>query len=145
MKVYIKPWHQATCFARDNNIATPIKYGQKTILGVTRRDGMWGRICETNKCGDVYVTTGRYSQSYPVCCVDEITPEWLEKNASKFAEEVITTDSTADTWDKSLENYETYRITIHKVMDALRSYFFYVKRVSYNGCDETVEDFREIN
>ena len=86
---------------------------------------------------------------YPVCCAEEITPDWLEEHASKFAEEVINTNSTADTygdtWGESFKNYKTYRITIYKVMNAFRTYFFYVKRISYNnGYGEAVEDFREI-
>nr|DAH10796.1 MAG TPA: hypothetical protein [Caudoviricetes sp.] len=58
---------------------------------------------------------------------------------------MVATNSTVDTWDKNLENYETHRITIYKAMDGLHTYFFYVRRISYNGCEETIEDFREIN
>lgn len=142
MKVYIKPWHQATCFARDNGIATPIKYGQKTILGVTRRDGMWGRICEANKCGDVYVTTGRYSQSYPVCCVDEITPEWLEKNAEIFSEKEIAIPS--DDWYS-----DAHRIVIYKFRDHLNTFFFYAEWLYVDSENEElrgwqIEKFMEI-
>lgn len=133
MKVYIKPWHQATCFARDNNIATPIKYGQKTILGVTRRDGMWGRICEANKCGDVYTTIGRYSQSYPVCCVDEITPERLHNNAEIFEH--------FESYSKNTK--EKYRVNIYKVKDAINTYFFYVKEVFHQESKLTTT-FKEI-
>lgn len=142
MKVYIKPWHQATCFAKDDDIVTPIKYGQKTILGVTRRDGMWGRICEANKCGDMYITTGRYSQSYPACCVDEITPEWLEKNAEIFSEKIIFI--SFDNWCN-----DKHRIVIYKYHDCLNTFFFYVEWFYLDSDDEEfkgwqVEKFIEI-
>lgn len=153
MKVYIKPWDDALKSAK--------KFGKKFIdtvndmdyiYSISHRHGDWGHVVEAKKDISgrfVFYTTyykGRESFIYPACCVEEVTPEWLEEHASKFSEEIISTDSTADTWDKKiLEYYETHRITIYKVMDGLHTCFFYVKRISYNGFEETVEDFREIN
>ncbi|HAU84039.1 MAG TPA: hypothetical protein DCW90_00460 [Lachnospiraceae bacterium] len=152
MKVYIKPWAEALkCVEKFNkNFINDIEGINKYIFGIPRQYGNWGHIVEAKKDNndefDCYTSCCNRANSftYPACCVEEITPDWLEEHAPKFAEEVITTDSTADTWDKNLDNYETHRITIYKIMDALHSYFFYVKRISYNGYDETVEDFREI-
>lgn len=143
MKVYIKPWEEALECAKKANKKFVDKYtGNFYILNISRRAGDWGRIVEAIKEENYYTSDiDRYPFTYPACCVEKITPDWLEKHASKFGEEVFVTD----TWDKNFENYETHRITIYKAVDGMHAYFFYVKRVSYNGCEETVEDFREIN
>lgn len=144
MKVYIKPWGKASeCAKEVNNFLVDTSDDGRilSILNVTRQAGDWGHIIEATKKSRYYTAEGRYSFSYPACCVEEITPDWLEEHASKFGEEVFVTD----TWDNNFENYETHRITIYKAVDGMHAYFFYVKRVSYNGCEETVEDFRVIN
>lgn len=148
MKVYIKPWEEASeCAKETNNFLVDTSDDGTRILGilnVSQNVGDWGHIIDANKDGKYYTGEGRYPFSYPACCVEEITPKWLEEHASKFAEETIVTESTSSAWDKDLTNYKIYRITIYKIMDGLHTYFFYVKRISYNGCEETVEDFREI-
>lgn len=149
MKVYIKSWVEALKEAKKHEGFVNFFPDRAEILGVSRRMGDWGHICTVMKNSDDEYTsyTVICSRSkdigftYDTCCVEEITPNWLEEHASKFSEEVF----TIDTWDNNFENYETHRITIYKAIEAKRAYFFYVKRVSYNGCEETVEDFREIN
>ena len=153
MKIYIKPWAEALKCAKESNVEylTDTLNGIDLILGVSHRHGDWGEILEAKKGSneefDYYTTYyhGVESFVYPACCVVEITPECLEKYASKFSEEIITTNNTLNTWDRNLEDYEIHRITIYKAKDPLHSYFFYVKRISYNGLKEIVEDFREIN
>lgn len=147
MKVYIKPWKEALESAKesDKRLVDTVD-GIDFILGILSRYGDWGHIIEAekghNSAFDYYTTYYNNTENftYPTCCVEEITPNWLEEHASKFSEEVF----TIDTWDNNFENYETHRVTIYKAIEAKRAYFFYVKRVSYNGCEETVEDFREI-
>lgn len=150
MKVYIKPWEEALKSAEEFDerfVDTVDVDGMEYIVGISRQYGDWGHIIEAEKdiggTFDRYITyyNGTESFSYPPCCVEEITPDWLEEHASKFGEEVF----TIDTWDNNFENYEIHRITIYKAVDGMHAYFFYVKRVSYNGCEETVEDFRVIN
>ena len=149
MKVYIKPWVEALEEAKKHEGFVNFFPDRAEILGVSRRVGDWGHICTVRKIGDdehtSYIVVHSRSKdigfAYDVCCVEKITPDWLEEHASKFGEEVIATD----TWDNNFENYETHRITIYKAVDGMHAYFFYVKRVSYNGCEETVEDFKEIN
>lgn len=149
MKVYIKPWKEASECAKEANTLLVDTSDDGTrilgILSVTQQAGDWGHITEATKDGKYYTAEGRYSFIYPACCVEEITPELLEEHASKFAEETIVTESASSAWDKDFTNYKIYRITIYKAVDGMHAYFFYVKRVSYNGCEETVEDFREIN
>ena len=149
MKVYIKPWKEASeCAKEANNFLVDTSDDDTrilSILSVTRQAGDWGHIVEATKNGEYYIAEGRYPFSYPACCAEEITPEWLEKNATVLIEDIISTDSTANTWDKSLKDYETHRNTIYKATDALHTYFFYAKRVSYNGLEEVVEEFMEIN
>ena len=153
MKVYIKPWVEALKEAKKHEGFVNFFPDRAEILGVSRRMGDWGHICTVMKNSDDEYTsyTVICSRSkdigftYDACCVEEITPEWLEKHASKFSEEVFTTDTLVDTWDNNFENYETHRITIYKTIEAKHAYFFYVNRISYNGCEESVEDFREIN
>lgn len=140
MKVYIKPWKEALECAEKENTTLVQNFDNCTrIFNISQRCGDWGHILEATKDGEYYTIKG-YGFIYPSCCVEEITPNWLEEHASKFSEEVF----TIDTWDNNFENYETHRITIYKAIEAKRAYFFYVKCVSYNGCEETVEDFREI-
>lgn len=149
MKVYIKPWVEALKEAKKHEGFVNFFPDRAEILGVSRRMGDWGHICTVMKNGDDEYTSYTVIRSrskdigftYDACCAEEITPKWLEEHASKFGEEVFTTD----TWDNNFENYEIHRITIYKAVDGMHAYFFYVKRVSYNGCEETVEDFREIN
>lgn len=153
MKVYIKPWVEALKEAKKHEGFVNFFPDRAEILGVSRRVGDWGHICTVRKISDdehtsytvVHSRSKDIGFTYDACCVEEITPDWLEEHASKFGEEVIVTNSTVDTWDKNLENYEIHRITIYKAVDGRYAYFFYVKRVSYNGCEETVEDFRVIN
>lgn len=141
MKVYIKPWKEALECAEKENTTLVQNFDNCTrIFNISQRCGDWGHILEATKDGEYYTIKG-YGFIYPSCCVEEITPNWLEEHASKFSEEVF----TIDTWDNNFENYETHRITIYKAMDARHAYFFYVYCISYNGCEETVEDFREIN
>lgn len=140
MKVYIKPWKEALECAEKENTALVQNFDNCTrIFNISQRCGDWGHILEATKDGEYYTIKG-YGFIYPSCCVEEITPEWLEEHVSKFAEEVITTD----TWDKNFEIYEIHRITIYKAIEAKHDCFFYVKRVSYNGLEEVVKDFREI-
>lgn len=149
MKVYIKPWVEALKEAKKHEGFVKFFPDRAEILGVSRRMGDWGYICTVTKNSDDEHTSYTVVRSrskdigftYDACCVEEITPNWLEEHASKFSEEVFVTD----TWDNNFENYETHRITIYKAVDGMHAYFFYVKRVSYNGCEETVEDFRVIN
>lgn len=149
MKVYIKSWVEALKEAKKHEGFVNFFPDRAEILGVSRRMGDWGHICTVMKNSDDEYTSYTVIRSrskdigftYDACCVEEITPEWLEEHASKFTEEVITTDA----WDKNFEIYEIHRTTIYKAVDGMHAYFFYVKRVSYNGCEETVEDFREIN
>lgn len=139
MKVYIKPWEEALKSTKefDERLVDTIN-GIDYIIGISHRHGDWGHIVEaktdSNSRFDYYTTyyKGEESFTYPIYCVEEITPEWLEQNADKFKEEIIS------------NGYDTSFITIYKVIDALNTCFFYVKRVSYNGCEEVVEDFREI-
>ena len=152
MKVYIKPWEEALKSAKefDERFVDTVD-GIDFILGILPQYGDWGHIVEAKKDNNgkfVSYTTydnGTESFSYPACCVEEITPEWLEKNAIVLIEDIISTDSTANTWDKNLKDYEIHRTTIYKATDALHAYFFYVKRVSYNnGLEEAVEEFMEL-
>ena len=146
MKVYIKPWEEALKSAKefDERLVDTIN-STDYIYGVHYPYGDWGHIVEAKKenNGEIdYYDVGFY---YPACCVEEITPDWLEEHASKFAEEIIVTESVSGAWDKDLRNYKIYRITTYKVMNAFCAYFFYVKRISYNnGYGEAVEEFREI-
>lgn len=147
MKVYIKPWEEALKSAKEfDERLVDIVDGSDYIDGIRYPFGHWGHIVETQK-----ENNGKFDyyhvgyNNYPACCAEEVTPEWLEEHADKFAEEIISTNNTENTWDKSnLENYETHRVTIYKAIKMLHTYFFYVKRVSFNGFDEVVEDFREI-
>ena len=149
MKVYIKPWVEALEEAKKHEGFVNFFPDRAEILGVSRLMGDWGHICTVMKNSDDEYTSYTVIRSrskdigftYDACCAEEITPKWLEEHASKFGEEVFTTD----TWDNNFENYEIHRITIYKAVDGMHAYFFYVKRVSYNGCEETVEDFRVIN
>lgn len=136
MKVYIKPWKEASECAKEANTLLVDTSDDDTrilsILSVTQQAGDWGHITEATKDGKYYTAEGRYSFIYPSCCVEEITPEWLEQNADKFKEEIIS------------NGYSTRFITIYKVIDALNTYFFYVKRVSDDVLEKVVTDFREI-
>lgn len=152
MKVYIKPWEEALKSTKefDERLVDTTVDGVDFILGILRQSGDWGYIVEAEKNDDdkfdyyttYYKNTKRFT--YPACCVEEITPEWLEEHALIFIEDIISTNSTTNTRNKRLKDYKTYRITIYKATDALHTYFFNVRRVSHNGLEETVEDFREI-
>ena len=153
MKVYIKPWVEALKEAKKHEGFVNFFPDRAEILGVSRRMGDWGHICTVMKHSDDEHTSYTVVRSrskdigftYDACCVEEITPNWLEEHALVLIEDIISTDSTTNTRDKSPKDYKTYRITTYKATDALHAYFFNVLRVSYNGCAETVEDFREIN
>lgn len=155
MKVYIKPWAEALKSAKEFDKRFDKRFVDTIgdidyIIGISHRHGDWGHIVEAKKDNnsrfDYYTTYYKDKESfaYPACCIEEITPEWLEEHASKFAEEMIVTESASSVWDKDLTNYKIYRVTIYKAMDGLHTYFFYVKRISYNSCEEIVEEFREI-
>lgn len=146
MKVYIKPWAEALEEAKKHEGFVNFFPDRAEILGVSRRVGDWGHICTVIKHSDNEHTSYTVVRSrskdigftYDACCVEEITPEWLEEHALVFIEDIIPTNSTANTQD-----YTTYCITIYKATDALHDYFFYVNRVSYNG-KVVDEDFIEI-
>ena len=113
MKVYIKPWEEALKSAKEFGKRLVDTVGDRDyIFSLSHRHGDWGHIVEAKKdiSGKfVFYTTyykGTENFIYPACCVEEITPEWLEENASVLIEDIISTDSTANTWDKSLKDYE---------------------------------------
>lgn len=152
MKVYIKPWVEALKEAKKHEGFINFFPDRAEILGISRRMGDWGHIRTVMKHSDNEHTSYTVVRSrskdigftYDACCVEEITPDWLEEHALILIENIISTDSTANTRDKSLKGYKTYRITTYKATDALHAYFFNVLRVSHNGLEEVVEDFREI-
>lgn len=133
MKVYIKPWAEALKCAKESGVEHLVDTfdGIDLILGVPHRQGDWGRILETKKGSneefDYYTTYYRGEESfvYPACCVEEITPEWLEEHGEVFSEKeiIIPFDTWCfDTWCK-----DKYRIVVYKFHDHLKDYFFYVE------------------
>ena len=149
MKVYIKPWKEALKSAKefDKRFVDTVD-GMEYIIGISRRYGDWGHIVEAKK--DISDTFDRYttyyngteSFSYPACCVEEITPEWLEKHAEVFAKDryIVDTSCELTDWD-----YSHHFNIIYKAKDALNTYFFYVHKFYEHGCgDPVITDFREI-
>ena len=80
--------------------------------------------------------------TYDACCVEEITPEWLEEHGEIFAKDRYIVDTSCEftDWD-----YSQHFNIIYKVKDAFNTYFFYVHKFYEHGCENPViTDFREI-
>lgn len=148
MKVYIKPWEEALKSAKefDERLVDAVD-GMEYIFGISCRYGDWGHIVEAKEISgtfDHYTTyyNGTESFSYPACCIEEITPEWLEKHAEVFAKDryIVDTSCELTDWD-----YSHHFNIIYKVKDTLNTYFFYVHKFYEHGCgDPVITDFREI-
>lgn len=146
MKVYIKPWKEASeCAKEANNFLVDTSDDGTRILGIlhiSQRAGDWGHIIEATKDGKYYTAEGRYSFSYPACCAEEITPEWLEEHAEVFAKDRYIVDTSYELTDC---DYCQHFNIIYKVKDTLNTYFFYVHKFYERGCENPViTDFREI-
>lgn len=98
MKVYIKPWKEASeCAKEVNNFLVDTSDDGRilSILNVTRQYGDWGHIIEAEKDNngkfDRYITyyNGTESFSYPPCCVEEIDSAWLDAHAEIIDEQVV--------------------------------------------------------
>lgn len=149
MKVYIKPWEEALKSAKEfNERFVDAVDGMEYIIGISCRYGDWGHIVEAKKdisdTFDRYITyyNGTESFSYPTCCVEEITPEWLGKHAEVFAKDryIVDTSCELTDWD-----YSQHFNIIYKVKDAFNTYFFYVHKFYEHGCgNPVITDFREI-
>lgn len=145
MKVYIKPWKEASeCAKEANNFLVDTSDDGRilSILNVTRQAGDWGYIIEATKKSRYYTAEGRYSFSYPACCVEEITPDWLEEHGEIFAKDryIVDTSCELTDWD-----YSQHFNIIYKVKDAFNTYFFYVHKFYEHGCgNPVITDFREI-
>lgn len=144
MKVYIKPWAEALKCAKKANKKFVDKYtGNFYILNISRRAGDWGRIVEAIKEENYYTTdSDRYPFTYPACCVEEITPDWLEEHGEIFAKDryIVDTSCELTDWD-----YSHHFNIIYKVKDTLNTYFFYVHKFYEHGCgNPVITDFREI-
>lgn len=149
MKVYIKPWEEALKSAKEfNERFVDAVDGMEYIVGISCRYGDWGHIVEAEK--DISGTFDRYttyyngteSFSYPTCCVEEITPEWLGEHAEVFAKDryIVDTSCELTDWD-----YSQHFNIIYKVKDAFNTYFFYVHKFYEHGCgNPVITDFREI-
>ncbi len=157
MKVYIKPWAEALKSAKkQKNLVDEFnsEFGNQTfILGVSRTIGDWGyirdAIKETTTVNGVEYTTytiihlGAKEFAYDACCVEEITPEWLEEHGEVFAKDGYKVDTSCELtdWD-----YNEHFNIIYKVKNTLNTYFFYVHKFYEHGCGSPViTDFREIN
>lgn len=150
MKVYIKPWAEALKCAKETNKERFVNTfdGIDYILAISHRQGDWGKVVEAKK-GDNeefdYYTTyyrGQESFAYPACCVEEITPDWLEEHGEVFAKDGYKVDTSCELtdWDCS----QHFNI-IYKVKDTLNTYFFYVHKFYEHGCgNPVITDFREI-
>lgn len=151
MKVYIKPWEEALkCVEEFNkNFINDIDGVNKYIFGIPRQYGNWGHIVEAKKDNndefDCYTSCCNRADSftYPTCCVEEITPDWLEKNAEVFSEKEIIIPS--DNWCN-----DKHRIVIYKCRNHLDTFFFYVEWFYLDAYDPMlagwqVEKFMEIN
>lgn len=151
MKIYIKPWEEALKSAKEFDerfVDTVDVDGMEYIVGISRQYGDWGHIMEAEKdisdtfdrCTTYYNGTENYS--YPSCCVEEITPEWLEKHGEIFAKDryIVDTSCELTDWD-----YSHHFNIIYKVKDTLNTYFFYVHKFYEHGCgNPVITDFREI-
>lgn len=149
MKVYIKPWEEALKSAKefDERLVDTVD-GMEYIIGISCRYGDWGHIVEAKKSNDDkfdnYTTyyNGTESFAYPTCCVEEITPEWLEEHAEVFAKDryIVDTSCELTDWD-----YSHHFNIIYKVKDAFNTYFFYVHKFYEHGYgNPVITDFREI-
>ena len=150
MKVYIKPWAEALKCAKETDERLVDIEGGCSILGISRF-GEWGHILEARKDGleefihyKTYYHRGdsRYGLTYPACCVEEITPEWLEEHGEVFAKDRYKVDTSCELtdWD-----YNEHFNIIYKVKDTLNTYFFYVRKFYEHGCGSPmITDFREI-
>lgn len=151
MKVYIKPWEEALKSAEEFDerfVDTVDVDGMEYIVGISRQYGDWGHIIEAEKdiggTFDRYITyyNGTESFSYPPCCAEEITPEWLEEYGEIFAKDryIVDTSCELTDWD-----YSHHFNIIYKVKDTLNTYFFYVHKFYEHGCgNPVITDFREI-
>lgn len=149
MKVYIKPWEEALKSAKEfNEKFVDTVDGMEYIIGISCRYGDWGHIVEAKKgisgTFDRYTTyyNGTECFSYPTCCVEEITPEWLGEHAEVFAKDryIVDTSCELTDWD-----YSQHFNIIYKVKDAFNTYFFYVhKFYEYGYGNPVITDFREI-
>ena len=144
MKVYIKSWKEALECAKKANKKFVDKYtGNFYILNISRRAGDWGRIVEAIKEENYYTSDSDcYPFTYPACCVEEITPEWLEKHGEIFAKDRYIVDTSYELTDC---DYTQHFNIIYKVKDAFNTYFFYVHKFYEHGCgNPVITDFREI-
>lgn len=149
MKVYIKPWEEALKSTKEfEKRFVDTVDGMEYIIGISCRYGDWGHIVEAKK--DISGTFDRYttyyngteSFAYPACCVEEITPEWLEEHAEVFAKDRYIVDTSYERTDC---DYCQHFNIIYKVKDTLNTYFFYVHKFYERGCENPViTDFREI-
>lgn len=149
MKVYIKPWEEALKSTKEfEKKFVDTVDGMEYIIGISCRYGDWGHIVEAKK--DISGTFDRYttyyngteSFAYPACCVEEITPEWLEEHAEVFAKDRYIVDTSYERTDC---DYCQHFNIIYKVKDTLNTYFFYVHKFYERGCENPViTDFREI-
>lgn len=143
MKVYIKPWEEAlNCAKKQKDLVDKFPEGTY-IFGISLGFGNWGNVCTATKCGNAYTTVDHYWEfTYPACCVEEITPDWLEEHGEVFAKDGYKVDTSCELtdWD-----YNEHFNIIYKVKDALNTYFFYVHKYYEHGCERPViTDFREI-
>lgn len=150
MKVYIKPWAEALKSTKefDERLVDTVD-GTNSIYNISYLFGDWGNIVEAKKDNngnfDYYTTyyKGVESFIYPACCVEEITPDWLEKHAEVFAKDGYKVDASCELtdWD-----YNHHFNIIYKVKNAFNTYFFYVHKFYEHGCgNPVITDFREIN
>ena len=143
MKVYIKPWEEALKSAKEfNERFVNTVDGIDFILGILPQYGDWGHIVEAKK--DIRGNFDSYYAGlhYPVCCAEEITPEWLEKHAEVFAKDRYIVDTSYELTDC---DYTQHFNIIYKVKDAFNTYFFYVHKFCERGCgNPVITDFREI-
>ena len=143
MKVYIKPWKEALeCAKKANKEFVDECEDCVRILGIPRRNGDWGHILEVTKDGNFYTAKGRHNFIYPACCVEKITPKWLEEHGEIFAKDryIVDTSCELTDWD-----YSQHFNIIYKVKDTLNTYFFYVHKFYEHGCgNPVITDFREI-
>lgn len=105
MKVYIKPWAEALKCTKefDERLVDTID-DMSYIVHIPRRSGDWGHIVEAKKDSRIkfnYIAyyKGRESFNYPACCVEEITPEWLEEHGKVFAKDRYKVDTSCEPTD----------------------------------------------
>lgn len=150
MKVYIKPWIEALKEAKKHEGFVNFFPDRAEILGVSRRIGDWGHICTVTKNSDDEYTSYTVVRSrskdigfsYDACCVEEITPDWLEEHAEIFAKDRYIVDTSYELTDC---DYTQHFNIIYKVKDAFNTYFFYVHKFCERGYgNPVITDFREI-